>query len=64
MADYGKELRRVAEQLASHAAHSRQLQEQRRRLIAKASKAGMTRKAVGDAAGLTPGRVQQILDGD
>ena len=51
---FEEELRRAAKQLEG-------AQKRRDDLIVKASEAGMTRRAVAEATGLSGGRVQQII---
>jgi hypothetical protein len=51
---FSDQLRRVAEQLAA-------AQKRRDDLIVRASEAGMTRRAVAEATGLSTARVQQIV---
>jgi hypothetical protein len=57
MADLETELRCARQDL-------RKSQRHRDDAIARASKAGMSRRAVAAAVGLTVGRVQQIVDAD
>jgi hypothetical protein len=62
MAEPRKELEAIARELAQATKHVQKLQDRRDRLIVKKSRAGMSRRAVADATGLTPGRIQHILD--
>jgi hypothetical protein len=55
MADFEEELQRATERLEAARKH-------RDLMIVKASEAGMTRKRVAESSGLSPGRIQQILD--
>jgi hypothetical protein len=62
MADHRGELEAVAHELAQATKHVQEIQDRRDRLIVKKSRAGMSRRAVADATGLTPGRIQHIID--
>jgi hypothetical protein len=53
---FDEQLRRAAEQLEA-------AKDRRDHLIVKATEAGMTRRAVAEATGLSSARVQQIITG-
>jgi hypothetical protein len=55
-------LRQVADAIAQAQAEHDRLRPERDRMVVEASRAGLSRRRVAELAGLTPGRVQQILD--
>lgn len=56
-------LEELADEIATHRRAVDELYGEMVRLIRRVSRKGASRRAVARAAGMSPGRVQQILDG-